>query len=154
MSDINFVVTSYSVLRGDLARLEKPVWEYCVLDEGHLLKNPKTATAMAARKIRSRHRLVLTGTPVQNRVSELWATFDFLMPNFLGSHAYFSKVYAGPIGKGQQPCASPDLDQDQHGHVKAFTSTSPSFHFAPRKGTSAEGFTTKMYYRHSLHHDR
>jgi TATA-binding protein-associated factor len=106
MSDSHIVVTSYSVLRGDIERLRQPLWEYCVLDEGHLLKNPKTATAIAARQIRSCHRLILTGTPVQNRVSELWATFDFLMPNFLGSHAHFSKTFAHPIGKGQQPGAS------------------------------------------------
>ncbi|KAI2499043.1 hypothetical protein MHU86_15432 [Fragilaria crotonensis] len=103
---ISIVVTSYSVLRSDLEQLRTPNWEYCVLDEGHLLKNPKTATARAAREIKSRHRLVLTGTPVQNRVSELWATFDFLMPNFLGSHANFSKTFANPIGKGQDPGAS------------------------------------------------
>jgi hypothetical protein len=105
---ISVVVTSYSVLRSDLERLRMPNWEYCVLDEGHLLKNPKTATARAAREIKSRHRLILTGTPVQNRVSELWATFDFLMPNFLGSHANFSKTFANPIGKGQDPGASAD----------------------------------------------
>ena len=103
---VSIVVTSYSVLRGDLERLKTTNWEYCVLDEGHLLKNPKTATARAAREIKSRHRLILTGTPVQNRVSELWATFDFLMPNFLGSHASFSKEFANPIGKGQQPGAT------------------------------------------------
>jgi TATA-binding protein-associated factor len=109
IEEANIVVTSYSVLRSDIGRLRQPLWDYCILDEGHLLKNPKTATAMAARLIRSHHRLILTGTPVQNRVNELWATFDFLMPNFLGSHSHFSKAYGNPIGRGQQPGASANI---------------------------------------------
>jgi TATA-binding protein-associated factor len=73
---------------------------------------------MAARLIRSHHRLILTGTPVQNRVNELWATFDFLMPNFLGSHSHFSKVYGNPIGRGQQPGASAHVIQSSMDKLK------------------------------------
>ena len=61
----------------------------------------QTATAVSSRRLRAQHKLILTGTPVQNRVHELWAAFDFLMPNFLGSQTYFSKNFARPIGNGQ-----------------------------------------------------
>eukprot|EP00804_Cyclotella_cryptica_P029069 CCRYP_005261-RB/>CCRYP_005261-RB protein AED:0.02 eAED:0.02 QI:222/1/1/1/1/1/5/24/1992 len=102
----NIVITSYSVLRTDIDLLEKSTWDYCILDEGHLLKNPKTATAKASRRIKANHKLILTGTPIQNNVHELWATFDFLMPNFLGSEISFVKEFARPIISGQKIDAS------------------------------------------------
>ncbi|KAG7346297.1 SNF2-related protein [Nitzschia inconspicua] len=98
----NLIVTSYAVLRSDIEKLSELDWTYVVLDEGHLLKNPKTATARASRRLKSCHKIVLSGTPVQNHVKDVWAIFDFLMPYFLGSHEYFSKEFAGPISKGQK----------------------------------------------------
>jgi hypothetical protein len=130
MNDCNIVVTSYAVLRSDVARLETIKWRYCILDEGHLLKNPKTSkyeseavdlscrhsflidsssslvTARASRRLKSKHKLILTGTPVQNKVFEVWSTFDFLMPNFLGTSSSFSKEFARPITKGQSAGAT------------------------------------------------
>ena len=97
----NLIVTSYEILRSDIDALSKVNWTYCILDEGHLLRNPKTLTARASRRLRARHKLILTGTPIQNSVNEVWATFDFLMPNFLGSSSQFSKEFARPIIKGQ-----------------------------------------------------
>jgi SNF2 family DNA or RNA helicase len=108
LKECNLVVTSYSVLRNDINVLSSFPWEYCVLDEGHLLKNPRTATAKAARIIKSRHRLILSGTPVQNHVNELWAVFDFLIPNLLGTEAVFTKSFAKPIRNGQDSGASPE----------------------------------------------
>lgn len=97
----NIVVTSYSVLRNDISELSGISWVYCVLDEGHLLKNPNSATAKASRQIRSCYKMILTGTPVQNNVNELWASFDFLMPNYLGTVASFTRTFAKPIINGQ-----------------------------------------------------
>jgi hypothetical protein len=102
LNQYSLVITSYYVLRSDIEKLSEQIWEYVVLDEGHLLKNPKTATARASRRLRSRHRLVLSGTPVQNHVQEVWAIFDFLMPHFLGSPDQFSKEFSKPISKGQK----------------------------------------------------
>jgi TATA-binding protein-associated factor len=99
--DCTLVITSYTVLRSEIDVLSRRKWTYVVLDEGHLLKNPKTATAKAVRRLQSRFKLILTGTPVQNKVNEVWAAFDFLMPNFLGSSADFSREFAKPISKGQ-----------------------------------------------------
>ncbi|KAL3945300.1 MAG: hypothetical protein SGBAC_000648 [Bacillariaceae sp.] len=100
-SKCDVIISSYSVLRRDIGMLETTRWNYCILDEGHLLKNPKTLTSRASRRLKSEHKLVLTGTPVQNKVFEVWSTFDFLMPNFLGSASSFSKEFAKPISKGQ-----------------------------------------------------
>ena len=75
------------------------MWNFAVLDEGHVIKNPKSKTALAVKQVglRARHRLILTGTPIQNNVLELWGLFDFLMPSFLGSEPHFNLVYSKPI---------------------------------------------------------
>ena len=71
------------------------------------MKNPKTATAKAARLLKTQHKLLLSGTPVQNRVQELWAVFDWLLPNYLGSESDFAKCYGHAITRGHLPGASP-----------------------------------------------
>eukprot|EP00580_Thalassiosira_gravida_P017110 CAMPEP_0201673806 /NCGR_PEP_ID=MMETSP0494-20130426/35590_1 /ASSEMBLY_ACC=CAM_ASM_000839 /TAXON_ID=420259 /ORGANISM="Thalassiosira gravida, Strain GMp14c1" /LENGTH=761 /DNA_ID=CAMNT_0048155799 /DNA_START=260 /DNA_END=2545 /DNA_ORIENTATION=- len=112
----NIVITSYSVLRSDINLLEDVLWDWCILDEGHLLKNPKTSTAKASRRLKARHKLILTGTPIQNNVHEIWATFDFLMPNFLGTEPSFLKEFAKPIIKSQASDASAaDINQGMEG---------------------------------------
>ena len=98
-SSINAIITSYSVLRNDVAFLTQHPYLCVILDEGHLLKNPKTATAKAAKLLRSSHRVILSGTPVQNRVQELWAAFNFLMPNFLGAEREFQSEYGKIISE-------------------------------------------------------
>ncbi|CAB9497368.1 CHD3-type chromatin-remodeling factor [Seminavis robusta] len=102
----NIVVTSYSVLRADVAILTRQCWRFCCLDEGHLIRNRNTVTARASRRIRAHHKLILTGTPVQNKVQEIFAAFDFLMPNFLGSSTSFAREFANPITKGHLAGAS------------------------------------------------
>lgn len=97
LSKASLVVTSYDILSNDLKYFEGVRWNYAVLDEGHVIKNPKTKTARAVRSVSANHRLILTGTPIQNSVLELWAMFDFLMPGFLGSEKSFKETYAKPI---------------------------------------------------------
>jgi|AntRauTorckE5430_2_1112549.scaffolds.fasta_scaffold01206_2 TATA-binding protein-associated factor len=106
LEECELVITSYPLLRSDAHILASIPWLYCVLDEGHLLKNPKTLTAKSARQLRSHHKLILSGTPVQNKVHELWSAFDWLMPNYLGSDSEFSQNYARIITKGNLPGAS------------------------------------------------
>ena len=89
----NVVVTSYDVLRSDIGWLSQVKWLYCILDEGHAIRNPTSKIATAARSIEAQHRLILSGTPIQNSVLELWALFDFLMPGFLGNHRVFYSKY-------------------------------------------------------------
>ena len=89
------VIMSYDSLRADIdiLALHTPSWCYCILDEGHAIRNPKSRVTQAVKKIRAEHRLLLSGTPIQNDVVELWSLFDFLMPGFLGTEREFKTVY-------------------------------------------------------------
>jgi TATA-binding protein-associated factor len=97
LSKKDIVVTSYEVVRNDIQNLEKLDWLYCILDEGHIIKNGKTKLTKSVKLIRAQHRLILSGTPIQNNVIELWSLFDFLMPGFLGSEQSFNERYSKPI---------------------------------------------------------
>lgn len=102
----DIVITSYDVCRNDVEILDKYNWNYIVLDEGHLIKNSKAKTSIAVKKLASNHRLILTGTPIQNNVVELWSLFDFLMPGFLGSEKVFQDRFAKPIANSRFSKAS------------------------------------------------
>ncbi|EPE07334.1 tata-binding protein-associated factor mot1 [Ophiostoma piceae UAMH 11346] len=102
----DIIITSYDVCRNDVDILEKHNWNYVVLDEGHLIKNPRTKISMAVKKLASNHRLILTGTPIQNNVLELWSLFDFLMPGFLGAEKVFMDRFAKPIAASRFSKAS------------------------------------------------
>lgn len=93
----DIVITSYDICRNDLDILKPINWNYCVLDEGHLIKNSKSKTSQAVKNFQSNHRLILSGTPIQNNVLELWSLFDFLMPGFLGTEKVFQERFAKPI---------------------------------------------------------
>lgn len=93
----DIVVTSYDICRNDNDVLNPKSWNYCVLDEGHLIKNPKAKVTLAVKRLVSNHRLILSGTPIQNNVLELWSLFDFLMPGFLGTERVFLDRFAKPI---------------------------------------------------------
>ena len=97
LQDVDIVITSYDICRNDLDILKPINWNYCVLDEGHLIKNSKSKTSQAVKQFQSNHRLILSGTPIQNNVLELWSLFDFLMPGFLGSEKVFQERFAKPI---------------------------------------------------------
>ncbi|OXU18742.1 hypothetical protein TSAR_003060 [Trichomalopsis sarcophagae] len=99
------VVASYDIVRKDIEFFEAIQWNYCVLDEGHVIKNGKTKSAKAVKKLHAHHRLILSGTPVQNDVLELWSLFDFLMPGFLGSEKQFAAKYSRPILACREPKA-------------------------------------------------
>lgn len=88
------VITSYDSLRADADELlEGKSWCYCILDEGHAIRNPKARITQAVKRVRAEHRLLLSGTPIQNDVVELWSLFDFLMPGFLGTEREFRSTY-------------------------------------------------------------
>lgn len=91
------VVMSYDVVRNDIAALSQNSWNYCILDEGHVIRSAKTKTTKAVKLIRANHRLLLSGTPIQNNVLELWSLFDFLMPGFLGTERSFHERFGKPI---------------------------------------------------------
>ncbi|KAJ3567398.1 hypothetical protein NP233_g6399 [Leucocoprinus birnbaumii] len=97
LQQYDVVITSYEVVRNDISNLEHLNWLYCILDEGHVIKNAKTKLTKAVKCIRAQHRLVLSGTPIQNNVLELWSLFDFLMPGFLGTESSFNERFGKPI---------------------------------------------------------
>lgn len=93
----DIVITSYDICRNDVEVLVPINWNYLVLDEGHLIKNPKAKVTIAVKRLLSNHRLILSGTPIQNNVLELWSLFDFLMPGFLGAEKVFHDRFSKPI---------------------------------------------------------
>ncbi len=96
----HLVVTSYALLRRDIAHYREMEFSVMVLDEAQHIKNRSTQNAITAKEIRAFHRVVLTGTPIENGVSDLWSIMDFLMPKYLGSHDSFRHHYELPIGQG------------------------------------------------------
>ncbi len=95
------VITSYPLLVRDIELLQQTPWHLVVLDEAQFIKNPRSQAAQAARCLDARHRLCLTGTPMENHLGELWSLLDFLMPGFLGDAASFQRTYRQPIEKKQ-----------------------------------------------------
>ena len=93
----DLVVASYDIVRNDIEFFSSIKWNYCILDEGHIIKNGKTKMSKAIKSLEASHRLILTGTPIQNNVLELWSLFDFLMPGFLGTERQFTTRFARPI---------------------------------------------------------
>ncbi|XAH25643.1 DEAD/DEAH box helicase [Xylophilus sp. GW821-FHT01B05] len=93
----DLVITTYPLLWRDLDRLRAHAFHLLVLDEAQSVKNPAARSARALRRLRARHRLCLTGTPLENHLGELWAQFDFLMPGFLGDARQFQRVWRKPI---------------------------------------------------------
>lgn len=93
----DLVVTTYPLLVRDQAALLDVDYHYIVLDEAQIIKNQNSQAAQLVRQFRSRHRLCMTGTPMENHLGELWSQFDFLMPGFLGDSATFRKRFRTPI---------------------------------------------------------
>lgn len=100
------VVTSYGLLRLDAALLTEVDWDVVVLDEAQQVKNHRTQAAKAARRLSATVRIALTGTPVENRLAELWAILDLTTPGLLGPFAGFRREYAAPIERWQDPEAT------------------------------------------------
>ena len=95
----DLIITSYALLRRDAERYRGLEFDTMVLDEAQHIKNRQTQNAQAVKSVRSKHRLVLTGTPLENSVLDLWSIFDFLMPGYLGSAKDFRERYELPIVK-------------------------------------------------------
>ncbi len=93
-------ITTYDYLRRDVELYMSMEFEYIVLDEAQFIKNPKTKNAQSVKSLKSKHRLALTGTPIENGLGELWSIFDFLLPGYLYSLNYFTKNFEKPIQMG------------------------------------------------------
>lgn len=95
------LITSYDLLKRDINLYEGKVFEYEIIDEAQYIKNQTTAAAKAVKLIQSKAKFALTGTPIENRLSELWSIFDYLMPGFLYGYDVFKNEFETPIVKYQ-----------------------------------------------------
>lgn len=100
-SEYDVLVTSYELLRRDEELYQTMEFHYMILDEAQYIKNHTTLNARTVKQIPARHRIALTGTPIENRLSELWSIFDFLMPGFLYPYSRFREEFETPIVKNQ-----------------------------------------------------
>jgi hypothetical protein len=96
----HIVVANYTQLRRHAPKFRDVRWDAVVLDEGQFIKNPGSQVALAARGLPARHRLVLTGTPIENRLSDLWSLYAFAQPGLLGDHTSFRKQYSDASAEG------------------------------------------------------
>lgn len=99
VSDYEFVITSYPILRRDISLYREIEFSYCFIDEAQHIKNPKTMNARSVKKINAEHKFALTGTPIENSLMELWSIFDFIMPGYLYSSHEFRSRYETPLVK-------------------------------------------------------
>lgn len=109
LSGHDLIVSSYGLLQRDASLLQGIEWGGVILDEAQNIKNPETKQAKAAKELRARFRIALTGTPVENNVGDLWSIMEFLNPGLLGTQAEFRRRYFLPIQSGSDPEASERL---------------------------------------------
>jgi len=98
IGDFDVIITSYTLLQKDLEAYQASCFKYVILDEAQHIKNRGTRNAKSVKAIKGEHRLILSGTPIENALEELWSLFDFLMPGFLSSYERFVEKYIRPQG--------------------------------------------------------
>lgn len=108
-TDFDVILTTYGIARQDIRFLKTFPFHYVILDESQMIKNPESKTAKAVKKLVSRHRLSLTGTPIENSVMDIWSQMSFLNPGLLGNESFFKKFYVQPIEKDKDPKRSAKL---------------------------------------------
>ncbi len=108
-SEANIILTTYGIVRQDIDQLKKFPFDYIVLDESQTIKNPDSKTSKAVRKLIAKHRLSLTGTPVENTVMDIWSQMAFLNPGLLGGENFFKKFYVHAIERDKDAKRSAKL---------------------------------------------
>ncbi|XP_026165316.1 DNA excision repair protein ERCC-6 isoform X2 [Mastacembelus armatus] len=101
------LITSYSAVRNMQDTLQRYDWHYIILDEGHKIRNPNAGITVACKQFRTPHRFILSGSPMQNNLKELWSLFDFVFPGKLGTLPVFMEQFSVPITMGGYSNASP-----------------------------------------------
>jgi superfamily II DNA or RNA helicase len=101
--EYDLLVTSYAILRRDIEQYRADEFSLVILDEAQHIKNRGSQNAQSAKALRARHRLILTGTPLENSVLDLWSLYDFLLPGYLGTAADFRERYETPLTKEPVP---------------------------------------------------
>lgn len=111
LTGYDVAITSYDLLKRDISAYEGKTFNYEFIDEAQFIKNHTTAAAKSVKLIKSKHRFALTGTPIENRLSELWSIFDYLMPGYLYEYSCFKKELEQPIVKSNDEAAAKRLKQ-------------------------------------------
>ncbi|MBF8981925.1 SNF2 helicase associated domain-containing protein [Lutibacter sp. B2] len=114
--DYDIVITSYPLIRRDIEEYKNISFRYCIIDEAQHIKNPRSQNAQSVKQIKAKNYFALTGTPVENSLSELWSIFDYSMPGYLLSHTRFQKKFEKPIMKEQDKEALDILGK----HIRPF----------------------------------
>ena len=94
------IIMTYATFRTESPMLLENEYSYCVLDEGHKIRNPDAKVTVSIKRVRTKHRLLLTGAPMQNNLRELWSLFDFVHPGLLGTLPLFESQFVDPINVG------------------------------------------------------
>lgn len=110
------ILVSYPIIRRDIAFLSDFCFHTVFLDEAQFIKNPDSRSAKAVKSLNAKHRFALTGTPIENNLSELWSIFDFIMPGYLHTHSKFIHLYEKPVVKFNDEEALLKLNS----HIKPF----------------------------------
>jgi len=113
---VDLVITTYNMLKRDIDIYEQHHFRYCFLDEAQHIKNPSTQNAKAVKRLKTSGYFALTGTPIENTLTELWSIFDFLMPGYLSSHKDFKQRFETPIVRAKDKHALIDLNR----HIAPF----------------------------------
>jgi SNF2 family DNA or RNA helicase len=116
MEDADIVITSYPLLRRDIDEYKGMAFRYCILDEAQHIKNQGSINVKAAKEITARNKFALTGTPMENSLSELWSVFDFVLPGYLFNYTRFSDRYEKPIIRESDKKALEELGD----HIRPF----------------------------------
>ncbi|MXX17212.1 MAG: DEAD/DEAH box helicase, partial [Gammaproteobacteria bacterium] len=119
------LITSFAIARKDCALLKRQKWRRIVVDEAQNIKNPQSAQARAVCSLEAAHRLALTGTPVENRLMDLWSLFHFLNPGYLGNRNQFRKAYELPVQRNRNAARARQLQKLVHPFILRRMKTDP-----------------------------
>lgn len=109
LEEYDVIITSYALIRRDLEYYENTKFDLCIIDEAQYIKNPTSLNAESVKSIQAKSKFAMTGTPIENSLTELWSIFDFIMPGYLKTHGKFNKNFELPIVKEKDQAALDEL---------------------------------------------
>jgi SNF2 family DNA or RNA helicase len=109
LEEYDVIITSYALIRRDLEYYEKTKFDLCIIDEAQYIKNPTSLNSESVKSIQAKSKFAMTGTPIENSLTELWSIFDFIMPGYLKTHGKFNKSFELPIVREKDEMALDEL---------------------------------------------
>lgn len=108
-AEVDVLITTYPLIRKDIEWYREIEFSHFFIDEAQFIKNPSSLSAKSVKAVSAKHRFALTGTPIENALSELWSIFDFVMPGFFPRYHKFSDIYEKPIMRGEDELVMQEL---------------------------------------------